>query len=285
MTVNKMRLKRFAEKFIVILFTVSLNSCSVVGQWWYDRLDIYLANYFFEYAEFTNNQKYFIRKTTKEFKSWNANSELPKYKDLLVEVKTLNKKNTSKDIEKIIVKGRTLFQESYYFFTPYIVTFCEELTDQQVDEISLSLGKRIDKWKSSLEESKNEDSVKNSIESFSRFSRFVGVKLTREQENELKRLYPRIENSGSYSIEDQKIWNTKLISILESRKKVGFQSEITLHLDSLLKTLQDNENDNVYYEMIAIINTSLNEKQREKFQRRINYFINALDKIITRQNF
>ena len=109
-----MRLKRFAEKFIVILFTVSLNSCSVVGQWWYDRLDIYLANYFFEYAEFTNNQKYFIRKTTKEFKSWNANSELPKYKDLLVEVKTLNKKNTSKDIEKIIVSGRTLFQESYY---------------------------------------------------------------------------------------------------------------------------------------------------------------------------
>jgi len=135
MTVNKMRLKRFAEKFIVILFTVSLNSCSVVGQWWYDRLDIYLANYFFEYAEFTNNQKYFIRKTTKEFKSWNANSELPKYKDLLVEVKTLNKKNTSKDIKKIIVNGRTLFQESYYFFTPYIVTFCEELTDQQVGEI------------------------------------------------------------------------------------------------------------------------------------------------------
>ena len=147
---NKMSLKNIGIKFIFVVFTVFLNSCSVFGEWWYDRLDLYLANYFFEYAEFTNDEKYYIRKTTKEYKNWNSNSELPKLKNLLLEVESLDKEDTIKDIEKIIMRGRLLFKNNYSFFIPHIVILCEELTDEQVEEISLKFKKRINFFINSL---------------------------------------------------------------------------------------------------------------------------------------
>ena len=283
MMMNKMSLMNLGKNFSFVVFIVFLNSCSVLGEWWYDRLDVYLANYFFEYAEFNNEQKYYIRKTTKEYKNWNSNSELPKLKNLLLEVESLDKEDTSKDIEKIIREGRLLFKNNYSFFISHIVILCEELTDEQVEEISLKFKNRIDKWKSSLEKSKKEDSLQSSIEAFNRFSKFLGVRLTKEQENELKKLYPRLENSRPDSIENQEIWNTDFISILKSRKKVGFKSEITIHLHSLFENEQNNDNEKVYYQMIAEVNSSLSEKQRKKFKKRINFFINSLNKIIKNQ--
>ena len=283
MMINKMSFKNIGLKFSFIVFTVFLNSCSVFGEWWYDRLDLYLANYFFEYAEFTNDQKYYIRKTTKEYKKWNSNSELPKLKNLLLEVESLDKEDTIKDIEKIIIRGRLLFKNNYSFFIPHIVILCEELTDEQVSQISSKFENRIKEWKSSLEKSKKEDSLQSSIEALSRLSKFLGVRLTKEQKNELKKLYPRLENSRPDSIKNQGIWNTEFISILNLRKKVGFKSEITTHLHSLFEDERNTGNEKVYYQMIAEVNSSLSENQRKKFKKRINFLINSLDKIIKNQ--
>lgn len=147
---NKMSLMNLGKNFSFVVFIVFLNSCSVLGEWWYDRLHVYLANYFFEYVEFNNEQKYYIRKTTKEYKNWNSNSELPKLKNLLLEVESLDKEDTSKDIEKIIREGRLLFKNNYSFFISHIVILCEELTDEQVEEISLKFKKRINFFINSL---------------------------------------------------------------------------------------------------------------------------------------
>tara|TARA_B100001013_G_C24590245_1_gene434474 strand:+ start:295 stop:1194 length:900 start_codon:yes stop_codon:yes gene_type:complete len=285
MMINKMTVKGLTKKIILILFIIPLQTCSVAGQFWYDRLDIYLANYFFKYAEFSEEQKSYIRKTTKEFHRWNINLELLKYKNLLIEIKNLDDKTTSQDIKKIFNEGRFLFQESYNFFIPYMVTFCKSLTDKQIKEISLKFEKRIDKWESSLKKSKNIDPVKTAVTSYYQLSRFLGVKLTKTQKKELKRLYSSTEDLRTDSIEIQKVWNRQLISILQSRNKGTFNSEIKIHFYSLLNTEQNNERENVYYEMVALTITSLNEKQKNKFLRRINTIINSLDKIIKSQRY
>ena len=91
---------------------------SITGRIFCNNIKVCI-NYFFEYVEFNNEQKYYIRKTTKEYKNWNSNSELPKLKNLLLEVESLDKEDTSKDIEKIIREGRLLFKNNNFFYFSY----------------------------------------------------------------------------------------------------------------------------------------------------------------------
>ena len=278
-----MRTNRLAQKFIVVLFIVSLNGCSVVGKLWYNKLDIYLSSYFFKYADFSYTQKDYIKQISKEFHRWNSQYELPKYKNLLIEVKNLNNETTSEDIEKISNKGRGLLIASNNFFIPNIVTFCKGLTDKQVIEISLTLKERIYEWESSLEESKKKSYIKSSLDSFEQLARFLGVKLTKIQKIEIQKLLVNLKDSRSDSIENQRIWNVKLISILRSREEENFNSILTIHLHSLLERERTNERENIYYEMITVTLASLDKNQRGKFQKRINFFINSIDKIIKSQ--
>ena len=47
--------KKFKIYLITSLFT--LGSCSIAGSWVYERADGYLAKYFKEYADFSNEQE------------------------------------------------------------------------------------------------------------------------------------------------------------------------------------------------------------------------------------
>ncbi|MDC0587140.1 hypothetical protein OAP06_05270, partial [Gammaproteobacteria bacterium] len=76
---------RQSFKAIIILVVINISSCSVVGEYWYERIDQYIANEMLEYASFTENQKIFIRNFTEDYKSWNTETELPKYKRLLLQ--------------------------------------------------------------------------------------------------------------------------------------------------------------------------------------------------------
>ena len=63
----KKNLLSYKKNLSLGFLAISLLSCSALGQWWYDRLDTYLANYFFKYADFSNEQKSYIRSVTKDY--------------------------------------------------------------------------------------------------------------------------------------------------------------------------------------------------------------------------
>ena len=56
--------------YITIASLFFLGSCSVAGSWFYERADSYLADYFKEYANFSNEQKDEIDKVTKNYLDW-----------------------------------------------------------------------------------------------------------------------------------------------------------------------------------------------------------------------
>ena len=280
MMANKKRAKRFSRNLILIILTISLCSCSVVGHWWYDRLDIYITNYFFEYTEFNEEQKAFIRETSKKFHEWNSTVEIPKYKSLLNEIKTLDKQTTNDDIQGIFKKGKILFKESNDFFIPYIASFCRHLTDQQVNDIDKKFKERIDERGAYLEDSKKESRSENVVSSFNSLARFLGVKLEKRQREEIRKLSKNIVDKRSESIEIQRVWNEEFISILRSRKEEKFYFDIKEHLNSLIKIEEINKKEeNIYNDMIVTTINSLNEKQKYKFQKRIGFFITSLDKV------
>jgi hypothetical protein len=283
-----MRLKKnllsYKKNLSLGLLAMSLLSCSALGQWWYDRLDIYLANYFFKYADFSDEQKSYIRSVTKDYLEWNSISEIPKYKDLIIKIRNLDATTTTLDISNIFEEGEALFEASNNFFTPHIVSFCKTLNDKQVEEINLFFEKRIEGWRESLKESKDQTQEESTTESVQRLAKFLGVKLDDKQLKNIKGLAKEIKNEDTSSIERQDTWNKELITILREKDFQNFNFLLTDHLSSLLDSEQSGNREVVYHEIIATTIASLNEVQRKKFERRLNVFVSSLDKIIKNHN-
>ena len=283
-----MRLKKnllsYKKNLSLGFLTLSLLSCSALGQWWYDRLDIYLANYFFKYADFSDEQKSYIRSVTKDYLEWNSISEIPKYKDLIIKIRNLDATTTALDITNIFEEGEALFEASNNFFTPHIVSFCKTLNDKQVEEINLFFEKRIEGWRESLKESKDQTQEESTTESVQRLAKFLGVKLDDKQLETIKVLAKEIKSEDTSSIERQDTWNKELITILREKDFQNFNFLLTDHLSSLLDSEQSGNREVVYHEIIATTIASLNEVQRKKFERRLNVFVSSLDKIIKNHN-
>ena len=283
-----MRLKKnllsYKKNLSLGLLAMSLLSCSALGQWWYDRLDIYLANYFFKYADFSDEQKSYIRSVTKDYLEWNSISEIPKYKELIIKIRNLDATTTTLDISNIFEEGEALFEASNNFFTPHIVSFCKTLNDKQVEEINLFFEKRIEGWRESLKESKDQSQEESTTESVQRLAKFLGVRLDDKQLENIKDLAKEIKNEDTSSIERQDTWNKELITILRDKDFQNFNFILTDHLSSLLDSEQRGNREAVYHEIIATTIASLNEVQRKKYERRLNVFVSSLDKIIKNHN-
>ena len=275
----------FLKKTSFILLVFFLISCSVAGRWWYDRLDIFISNYFFDYAEFSYEQKSYIRKITKDYLRWNTSQEIPKYITLLIEIKELNQETTSKDIKLIRNQGENLFVTSNNFFIPHIVNFCETLTDKQVEEIREFFEERITKREASLEKSKDIKPQEKNTKFFKSMSRIMGVKLNKRQLDVIRNMSVEITDKTSQSIKKQKKWDKELISILENRKDKNFSLILKRHLDNLLTSNTDEYRENIYNEIIAKTISSFDNKQSNKFKRRVEVFISSLDKILLNQKY
>ena len=275
----------FLKKTSFILLVFFLISCSVAGRWWYDRLDIFISNYFFDYAEFSYEQKSYIRKITKDYLRWNTSQEIPKYITLLIEIKELNQETTSKDIKRIRNQGENLFVTSNNFFIPHIVNFCETLTDKQVEEIREFFEERITKREASLKKSKDIKLQEKNTKFFKSMSRIMGVKLNKRQLDVIRNMSVEITDKTSQSIKKQKKWDKELISILENRKDKNFSLILKRHLDNLLTSNTDEYKENIYNEIIAKTISSFDNKQSNKFKRRIEVFISSLDKILLNQKY
>ena len=280
----KKNLLSYKKNLSLGFLTISLFSCSALGQWWYDRLDIYLANYFFKYADFSNEQKSYVRSVTKDYLEWNSSSEIPKYRNLILKIRDLDTTTTTEDIERIFEEGESLFEASNNFFTPHIVRFCKTVTEKQVEEINLFFEKRIERWRESLKESKDKSQEESITESVQRLAKFLGVKLNDKQLKTIGDLAKEIKEEGTSSIDRQNIWNKELITILKGRDSQNFNTLLTDHLNSLLDFEQRGNREVVYHKIIATTIASLNEAQRKKYERRLNVFVSSLDKIIKNHN-
>ena len=70
-------MKRNLNIYLLTALFFILNSCSIAGSWVYERADSYLAEYFKEYANFSDEQEDEIDKVTKDYLDWFTENELP----------------------------------------------------------------------------------------------------------------------------------------------------------------------------------------------------------------
>ena len=269
------------KKIIVILVFLTLPACSVVGGLWYERIDQLIANQFLEYASFTNDQEKYVRQATLEFKYWNIKNELPKYKKLIAQFRSLENATTIDDIDDIYQQGMILANNTREFFLPQIVEFCKTITNKQVEEMATYFDDLMKERKLELEN--DEDDLQGSlIKSFKRFFRFMGVKLSNEQINTIQTLSSGIEDKREQLISERIQWNQQFIAILELRQNENFEEKFISHINSL--DSEDPKTRIMINKITAEIIASFSEKQRGKFQKRLVRFESSIDQIIEKKN-
>ena len=269
------------KKIIFVLVFLTLPACSVVGGLWYERIDQLIANQFLEYASFTNDQEKYVRQATLEFKYWNIKNELPKYKKLIAQFRSLDNATTVDDIDDIYQQGTLLANNAREFFLPQIVEFCKTITNKQVEEMATYFDDLVKERKLELEN--DEDDLQGSlIKSFKRFFRFMGVKLSNEQINTIQTLSSGIEDKREQLISERIQWNQQFIAILELRQNENFEERFISHINSL--DSEDPKTRIMINKITAEIIASFSEKQRGKFQKRLGRFESSIDQIIEEQN-
>jgi hypothetical protein len=267
---------RKSFKTIIILAVINISSCSVVGEFWYERIDQYIANQMLEYASFTENQKIFIRNFTEDYKSWNTETELPKYKRLLLQFKALDNQTDIDDIEDIYQSGIELSASSRDFLLPYLIELSKTLSKKQIKEIEIHLNKLSEEKRTSLKkETKDYDKILG--KSFVRFFRLLGVKLNAKQKNIIRIHISNIEDTRYQLINNKEVWDQELIRILALKNNNNFNNLLIAHINAL--SSEDRNTRAVINNITAEIIASFDEKQSKKFQNKLGKFIRTIDNI------
>ena len=279
------------RKKLKIYLTISLfilGSCSIAGSWVYERADGYLAEYFKEYANFSEEQKNEIDKVTESYVNWFTLNELPIIKTILVNMKDINNNNAESLINEAYLNGQGLFERSNKYFEKSFVEFSKTLTDLQVDEIK----NHFDEIQIEREESrKKEKSYSEEVfENFSSGFRRLNIKLTNTQKDFAKENIKELKNTRPGWSFFQEKWVEELIEILKKRNDKGFEKNITSHLRSF-ENLGDEEfqlkrknNEQVTIKIISGIFSSASEKQIKGMNRRIETYIASIDRILSNRS-
>ena len=277
------------KKFRIYLFLFIpflLNSCSIAGSWVYERIDSYLADYFIEFADFNQIQKQEINKTSKEFHDWFSESELPKIKGLLLELKNIDPNNPKREISLAYEMGELIFARANGYFEEPIIQFTKGMTDKQIDQMKQHF-ETIRKERE--EERKKEKKIykQRILENFvSGFNR-VGIKL---DDSQLMLIEGKLNNYAEVREEWsnlQKIWIDEFIDLLRQKDADEYSTMMLNYLRSL-ENLGSSEfrdkiegNERLSLEIINATFMTLNEKQLKSFKRNMDIYIKSINRILS----
>ena len=281
-------MKKKLKIYVTISSLLILSSCTVAGSWVYERADSFLADYFKEYANFSNQQKDEIDKVTENYLDWFTRNELPVIRAVLVDLKEINNSDVDNLIKETYKNGQELFERSNKYFENSFVKFSKNLTDLQVDEIK----NHFEEIQVEREESRKEEKIYSEevIENYISGFRRLNIKLTKAQKDYVKENIKGLKNIRSEWSFFQEKWVEELIEILNKRNDQDFDKRITAHLKAL-ENLGDEEfqlkrknNEQIGINIISGILSNASEKQIKGANRRIDTYIASIDRILSNRS-
>lgn len=279
-------IKKKFRIYLFLLIPFLLNSCSIAGSWVYERIDSYLADYFIEFADFNQIQKQEINKTSKEFHDWFSESELPKIKGLLLELKNIDPNNPKREISLAYEMGELIFARANGYFEEPIIQFTKGMTDKQIDQMKQHFETiRKEREEERKKEKKNykQRILENFVSGFNR----VGIKL---DDSQLMLIEGKLNNYAEVREEWsslQKVWIDEFIDLLKQKDADEYSTMMLNYLKSL-ENLGSSEfrdkiesNEKLSLEIINAIFMTLNEKQLKSFKRNMDIYIKSINRILS----
>ena len=273
-----------------ISFILLMGACSIAGSWAYGKLDGYLNNYFFTFANFTQAQEKEIKTVTRDFKYWLTKEQLPEIELILNKVNSLNRLSSSDEIDSIYRSGSDIFISVNTYFNSKLIKFSLTLDKKQIGEIENHFleiqEKREEEKKDRDDETYEERLQKNYISGFKR----IGIDLNSQQRIILASSIKDIEdNSEEWNLLQAK-WTEEMISILKTNQQNGFEEKLNNHLSGLFDlgppSFRDKIERNRIIGIAAIKNTisSMNDSQFKKMKKSIRVYQRSINRILENQN-
>ena len=273
-----------------ISFILLMGACSIAGSWAYGKLDGYLNNYFFTFANFTQAQEKEIKTVTRDFKYWLTKEQLPEIELILNKVNTLNRLSSSDEIDSIYRNGSDIFISVNTYFNSKLIKFSLTLDKKQIGEIENHFleiqEKREEEKKDRDDETYEERLQKNYISGFKR----IGIDLNSQQRIILASSIKDMEdNSEEWNLLQAK-WTEEMISILKTNQQNGFEEKLNNHLSGLFDlgppSFRDKIERNRIIGIAAIKNTisSMNDSQFKKMKKSIRVYQRSINRILENQN-
>jgi hypothetical protein len=279
----------FFKIFSPILLSFVLSSCSIAGTWVYERLDNYIANYFKEFAYFTNEQNIEIDVISSNYLDWFSENELPKVKLLMEGLININFGNPEEEILTTYKAGEDLFQRTNRYFEMPIIQFSKSLNNQQISEIEShfqELRERREERRGEQSQEYLDEIFENYIEGFDR----VGISLRKDQQAILKlklENYQPVRDEWSLL---QEQWTREFIELLSASNSYGYEANMRLFLRSFEEVGDENfrkksdANQDLAIEIMIYVLSSANEKQIESFKRNLNTYLNSINRILSKRS-
>lgn len=272
-----------------ILLSFVLSSCSIAGTWVYERLDNYIANYFKEFANFTNEQNSEIDIISSNYLDWFSENELPKVKLLMEGLININFGNPEEEILLTYEAGEDLFQRTNRYFEMPIIQFSKSLNNQQISEIEShfqELRERREERRGEQSQEYLDEIFENYIEGFDR----VGISLRKDQQAILKlklENYQPVRDEWSLL---QEQWTREFIELLSASSSYGYEANMRLFLRSFEEVGDENfrkksdANQDLAIEIMIYVLSSANENQIESFKRNLNTYLNSINRILSKRS-
>ena len=267
-----------------------ISACSIAGSWAFGKLDNYLNDYFFTFANFSETQKKEIETVTENFKYWLVKEQLTEIKLLLNKVNSLDSSSTEAEINLIYEEGSIIVKSVTSYFNSELIKFSLSLDQKQISEIEnhfLELQEKRKKEDEDREkETYQERLQKNYISGFKR----IGIKLRDKQKTALTESVKGIVDNGDEWDQLQAKWMQKMISILRKNKKESFKEELNSHLVTLFdlgpssfrKKVERNQI--ISIKAVTKVVNSMDDDQFKKMRKRVRVYIRSVDKILKNQN-
>jgi len=285
-----MMLKINIKIMSAISLILLISACSIAGSWAFGKLDNYLNDYFFTFANFSETQKKEIETVTENFKYWLVKEQLTEIKLLLNKVNSLDSSSTEAEINLIYEEGSIIVKSITSYFDSELIKFSLSLDQKQISEIEnhfLELQEKRKKEDEDREkETYQERLQKNYISGFKR----IGIKLRDKQKTALTESVKGIVDNGDEWDQLQAKWMQKMISILRTNKKESFKEELNSHLVALFdlgpssfrKKVERNQI--ISIKAVTKVVNSMDDDQFKKMRKRVRIYIRSVDKILKNQN-
>lgn len=216
---------RLVIVLIVILF---ISGCTVRTA--YNYLDWYLAWQVDDYVELTDEQEQQFDRVVDEFIVWHRQQELPRYRDMLADLKGAIEQQNPEKLKLTLTAARTLWLDSAQQIAPNAILLLNKLTPKQRQELVNNIrGKQQeahDKWrKRELRsvEKKREESIEQLVDTLG--------DITEQQKQDLLANFDSYTSTTEMRIASRKLWLEKFEQALLAQQNIDQLTLFSLFTD------------------------------------------------------
>ena len=227
---------------LIILSVVGCAQNNLTVRIAYSRLDNTIYKRLNEYAEFSPQQKEWIKRAAQDFQVQHRKTELPKYADYLDDLISRLQDNRSFSFDEVenVFEQLQQFSRNSYEISPFYnsVDFLQTLDDRQIRQVEDSFSKRNQQQLERIAERTSKGSIESRVETTSKNLSRAGLDLNAEQKQILAEGFGDYVGKREDRVAAWKEWQDGFVQLLDTRAENGFSQNMEKHLLQYQKQME-----------------------------------------------